>query len=201
MITGIVLAGGRASRLGGSKLDIRIEGGSLLDRAVAAVVEVADEVVIAGPVTPELTASAQRPGRIRFVEDQEDFPGPLAALAGALTEAEGDRAIVVAGDMPFLVAEVLAAMLAGLDDNGAAAVVLELPNAEKRQVLPVALRVGPASAAAGEALAQGDRSLVRLVDRLEGVAIPASEWQALDPDARTLVDIDEPSDLDRWRGE
>jgi molybdopterin-guanine dinucleotide biosynthesis protein A len=199
VITAIVLAGGRASRMGGAKLDIRIEGRSLLELAVAAVAQVADEIVVAGPPAAELTTSTLVP--IRFVEDEEpaEFPGPLRALAGALERSNGDRGIVVAGDMPFLAPRVLASMLDRLvAEPTIDAVLLESPGAEKRQVLPLAIGIETVAAAAREALAEGDRSLVRLLDRIGGVEIPASEWQALDPAARTLVDIDEAADLERW---
>ena len=200
MISGIVLAGGRASRLGGAKLDIRIDGRSLLERSIDAVQAVCDEVVVAGPELAGFAGRTAEAGRsIRFVEDREAFPGPLAALAGALTLSNGDRAIVVAGDMPFLVPAVLASMLERLDHASAIdAVVLEAPGAPKRQVLPLGVRVRTVADAAAAALADGDRSLVRLVDRLRSVEIPASEWQAVDPGARTLVDIDEPADVERW---
>jgi len=195
-VTGIVLAGGRASRLGGAKLDLRIGDRSLLQLAIDAVASVATEVVVAGPPTWGLAAGTLP---LRFVEDRHDFPGPLVALAGALESTASDRAIAVAGDMPFLAPAVLRLLLDRLaTKRKAAAVLLAAPHGGKRQVLPMALRVGSARERAGAALAAGDRSLTRLLDRLEAVEIPAAEWLALDPAGRTLVDIDDPADLERW---
>jgi hypothetical protein len=45
----------------------------------------------------------------------------------------------------------------------------------------------------------GDRSLVRLVDRLHWIELPAAAWLALDPAGGTLLDVDVPADLDRMR--
>lgn len=202
-VTAIVLAGGRASRFGGDKLHAELSGMSLLDRAITAVAEVAEEVVIAGPARPSWRAL---PGTsIRSVVDAEPFAGPLAALAGALSTAHGSLAIVVGGDMPALVPAVLELLLqrvapdiAGTMPVEAAILAAQEPGA-KRQVLPLAIHVAAGWAAAGAALAAGDRSLVRVLDRLATVEIRAAEWLALDPAGRTLVDVDAPADLDRLR--
>jgi molybdenum cofactor guanylyltransferase len=195
-VTGIVLAGGRASRLGGAKLELRIAGRPLLDLAIEAVAAVAGRIVVAGP-RPAVSV-AQSVG-LTFVEDRATFPGPLVALAGALEVAAGERAIVVAGDMPFLRPEVLKLLLAAVEtDPSTPAAFLASPDGGKRQVLPIALRVDVARTAARAAVGAGDRSLMRLLDRLGGAEIPAADWLPLDPEARTLVDIDDPADLERW---
>jgi hypothetical protein len=37
------------------------------------------------------------------------------------------------------------------------------------------------------------------LDRLQSAELASDAWRALDPDGRTLDDIDEPGDLDRLR--
>ncbi len=210
-VTAIVLAGGRSSRFGGPKLVVELDGATLLDRAVRAVQSVATFVIVAGPEpaarlgssTPRrrLGAAGDAPASsVRFVDDDQPFAGPLAALAGALRETSTELAIIVGGDMPGLVPAVLAAMLDNLAsdltvDAVHLAGVTEPPH---REVLPLGLRVAPAAKAAVARLGNGDRSLVRLLDRLRTVEIPATEWLALDPAGRTLLDVDEPRDLERW---
>jgi molybdopterin-guanine dinucleotide biosynthesis protein A len=201
--TAIVLAGGRASRFGGGKLAAQLDGMTLLDRAIAAVAAVAEDILVAGPVRSDWR---RLPGvSIRNVVDAEAFAGPLAALAGALGAAQGTRAIVVGGDMPRLVPAVLAAMLEVLElDPGLDAVTLA-PNGPgegdppRPQVLPLAVRVESVARAAGKAVIGGDRSLVRLLDRLRWIEIPAAEWLVLDPNGQTVLDIDVPADLERAR--
>ena len=48
-VAGIVLAGGRASRFGRDKLAERLDGRTLVDRAIASLEPVVDLVVVAGP--------------------------------------------------------------------------------------------------------------------------------------------------------
>jgi hypothetical protein len=45
----------------------------------------------------------------------------------------------------------------------------------------------------------GQRSLNALVDRLSTAELPPATWLALDPDGRTLADVDTTADLDRLR--
>ena len=203
-VTAIVLAGGRASRFGGSKLSLQLDGRSLLDRAIAAVATLADDIVLAGPVPDVLVG---QPGAsVRNVIDAEPFAGPLVALAGALREARGSLALVVGGDMPSLVPAVLAAMVDRLDaDLELDAVILAPPAAAtdeppRRQVLPLALRVESGASVSARAVVEGDRSLHRMLDRLRFVELAPADWLGLDPGALTLLDIDRPADLERIRG-
>jgi molybdenum cofactor guanylyltransferase len=212
-VSAIVLAGGRASRFGADKLAAELDGEALLDRAIASLGTIADEVIVVGRPIADSGTSRFEPGAeptLRYLADEEPFGGPLTGLAGALDQAIGESAIVVGGDMPRLVPAVLAALLAHLGgDRSIQAVTLaavaapparDARIAPRRQVLPLALAVVDARAAARAALAAGDRSLVRLVERLQHVEVPASAWLALDPDADTLLDVDTVADLDRIRG-
>jgi molybdenum cofactor guanylyltransferase len=224
-VTGIVLAGGRATRFGGPKLEAELDGRSLLAWAIVALSYVADEILVAGPEIPDLPALtehldrprlARRPDdrhsddvRLRIVADAEPFAGPLAALEGALVEARGDIAVVVGGDMPRLVPAVLQSMIARLMATPHVdAVLLGTPDAPHsaagrtkpgRQVLPLVARVRPARAAARDVLAAGDRSLRAMLDRLACHEVPAATWLGIDPAGATLLDVDTEADLDRLR--
>ena len=198
-VTAIVLAGGRSTRFGGPKLEASIDGETVLDRALLAVDRVASSIIVAGPgptAPPPLTSP------LRAIGDVEPFAGPLAALSGALRLVDTTFAIVVGGDMPELVPEVLRLLLDRVrSEANLAAVILTAPAAgAKTAVLPLALRVAPAAAAASTALADGDSSLVRFLGRLASGSVPPAEWLPLDPGARTLADVDTPADLDRLRG-
>jgi molybdenum cofactor guanylyltransferase len=202
--TGIVLAGGRSARFGGDKLRATLDGKALLDRAIDAVREVADEVIVAGSniAAPSIAASSTR---VRWIQDAEPFGGPLIGLAGALDAARGSTAVVVGGDMPRVVPAVLRAMLDRRDAEPLVeAVILGRPAQDvasdrPRAVLPMAVDVERARSAAGAALDGGSRSLRSLLDDLATVELPAEAWLPLDPNAATLLDVDTSSDLDRIR--
>jgi len=201
--TGIVLAGGRAARFGADKLTEPVDGNALLDRAIDAVWAVADEVIVAGRVV------AGRSPSIRSIPDSEPFGGPLAAMRDAIRLARGTAGVVVGGDMPDLVSGVLRLMIERLEaEPSVDAVILGRPDAGSdrgsdpgapRAVLPVAIRVEAAGAAADGALSGGRRSLHSLLDHLAWIELPAPAWLGLDPGARTLLDVDTRADLERIR--
>lgn len=197
--TAIVLAGGRSTRFGGPKLAAELAGRPLIDHALRAVGAVTDTIIVVGSPSPIATAVAPGPS-IRAIPDDEPFAGPLAALAGALRDTNTELAVVVGGDMPGLVPRVLEAMVDRLlanQDVDAAILAGPAGERERRQVLPLAVRVGKASTAAAEALEAGDRSLVRMLDRLRAIEILAADWLVHDPAGRTLLDVDRPEDLER----
>ncbi|WP_039826212.1 NTP transferase domain-containing protein [Nocardia testacea] len=95
----IVLAGGRASRMGGvDKPGLVVGGRSMLETALAAVASLGRTVVV-GPPRPELAA--------HIVQTREPEPGsgPVAAVAAglaALGAEPASRIVVLAADLPFL---------------------------------------------------------------------------------------------------
>jgi molybdenum cofactor guanylyltransferase len=204
-VTAIILAGGRAARFGGPKLGADLDGRPLLDHVLQAVAAVSDEIVVAGELPGGMGAPAGV--AVRAVPDQHVFEGPLAALAGALAGIDLGLAIVVGGDMPWLQPAVLEAMLARLEGDSVldivtlAAPAIAADEPGRPQTLPLAIRVESVGPAAARAVFAGDRSLVRLLDRLQSIEIPAPEWLPLDPEARTLRDVDRPEDLAQMRRE
>lgn len=95
--TGVVLAGGRSSRLGRDKALLELNGETLLARAVRILASVVDEVIVLGPAD-----RAEHASGARIFPDERPGDGPLPALATALREMRGERMIAVATDMPLL---------------------------------------------------------------------------------------------------
>jgi molybdopterin-guanine dinucleotide biosynthesis protein A len=195
-VSGIVLAGGRSSRFGRNKLAEPLNGRPLLHHAVAALAPVVGEIVLvlapAGDI-PSLPATELRGIPVRVVRDPEPHGGPLVGLAAGLHGTAARRTLLVGGDMPALQAPVLRAMVDALDDRDVDVVLLEGPGPV--QSMPAAIRTDVARTAAASALDGGARALRTLYDRLRVVWIPMVVWTALDPDGRTLRDVDTPADL------
>ncbi|MGB3709761.1 molybdenum cofactor guanylyltransferase [Gordonia sp. (in: high G+C Gram-positive bacteria)] len=98
MTAAIVLAGGRASRLGGAdKANLQIDGQPLINAVYASLAE-AHPVIAVGP------ESIAHPG-VTVVQEEPPFGGPVAGLAAAFVELDGilDAAAevwVLACDLP-----------------------------------------------------------------------------------------------------
>lgn len=188
-VSAIVLAGGRSSRFGRDKLAEPIGGRPLLEHAIDGVRLVAAEVLVVVAPGP---APAVPPGVI-VVHDPAPFEGPLAGLLAGLRAAREPAAMVVGGDMPDLVPEVVEMLLDELDGPGVEAVVLEHDG--RGRSLPMAVGRDPTLAVATRLIATGERRLGALTDALATTVIAEATWRARDPQARTVRDIDTPADL------
>jgi molybdopterin-guanine dinucleotide biosynthesis protein A len=196
-----VLAGGRSTRFGGDKLAVSIRGRPLLHHAVAAVGACCEEVLIvvapdrdpADPILdPDALAALVR-GRSRLVRDAVADGGPLVGVRSGLETATTDAALIAGGDMPDLITAVLDDLLERLSITHAPAVALD--DGSGVRPLPAAMRTAPALAAADALLGRGEGSLRALLRALEVVAVGREAWAPLDPDARTLRDVDGIDDL------
>lgn len=198
-IAAVVLAGGASSRFGGNKLAAPLGGRPVLDHALAAVAGITDVVVVViGPGDPAPAIRGDLGVEVVVARDVVAHQGPLAGLAAGLaalreTGRPIDIALVVAGDMPTLVPDVLRLLVEALAADPTLGVArLE---SEPVSVLPAAMRPGIAVPAAAALLAADRRSLRGLLDVVPSASISAAEWRALDPDGATLRDVDTPADL------
>jgi molybdopterin-guanine dinucleotide biosynthesis protein A len=106
-VTGVVQAGGKSMRMGGRpKALIQLGGRSIVERVVAALTPVVDDVLVVTN-TPELYAFLKLP----MVADVYPDHGSLGGIYSGL-RAAGDIAFTVACDMPFLHPDVVRLVVA-----------------------------------------------------------------------------------------
>jgi molybdenum cofactor guanylyltransferase len=189
-----VLAGGRSSRFGRDKLAEPYRGRPLLQHPVSRLVELCDEVIVV--LAPDDEEPSMPAGtRVAFVRDAVEGDGPLRGLAAGLEATNAEWALLAGGDMPHLQPAVLQEMLRASEETDADAVVLS--DGGVARPLPCVLKTAPALAATATLLPVGRRSLRDLLAAIPTVVVDEPTWTDLDPDRRTLIDVDEPADLDR----
>ncbi len=106
-----ILAGGRASRLGGvNKGMLPLGNTHIVDRQLEALRTVASPVFVVGPDAAEWSARG-----LTAVPDDVPGMGALGGIYTAILRSPCDRTLVVACDMPFLSAEFLGRMAAIAD--------------------------------------------------------------------------------------
>jgi molybdenum cofactor guanylyltransferase len=193
-VDGIVLAGGRSQRFGRDKLVEEYQGRPLLHHPVSRLLEVCDRVIVVlAPDAPEPMMPAG--ALVEFARDAIEDEGPLRGLAAGLEVANAGWVVLVGGDMPDLQPSVLLEMLrAGLETG---AVAVSLSDGGRERPLPCVLRSAPAGEAVDVLIQAGRRSLRELLAAVTTVVIDEPTWTALDPERRTLIDVDEPGDLER----
>jgi molybdopterin-guanine dinucleotide biosynthesis protein A len=196
----IVLAGGASTRFGSDKLVAELEGRPLLHHALEAVATIASPVIVViAPDAPAPSIPLALSHQVSLTRDGVAHRGPLAGLAaglGALADIDrgtDSSAIVVGGDMPYLVPGVLALLVATVDGDpgiGGASLAADPPC-----VLPLAIRTSLARPVIDALLREDRRALRAMLDRLPMTTVAAHAWRAIDPTARTLIDIDTVADL------
>lgn len=184
--TGIIVAGGRSSRMGASKATLTVGGVPMVVRVARALWAVCGELIVAGGDV-EL---AQLAGG-RTVPDPEEGLGPLAGLCAGLRAASAARCVVVGCDMPFVDPRVLA-FLIGLD--AADAVVPR--ESGRAEPLHAVYRTAVADVVCG-ALASGVRRAAEVLERLDVRYVDEAEWRSAHPSGRSWWNVNTPADLER----
>ena len=107
----MVLAGGKAARLGGQAKPQLIVGGRPILAAVLDAVTDAERRIVVGPPQPV-------PPGVRLVREQPAGGGPVAAIRAGLADADTDVVLVLAGDLPFLTADLVGRLRERLTGDG-----------------------------------------------------------------------------------
>jgi molybdopterin-guanine dinucleotide biosynthesis protein A len=200
-VAGIVLAGGRSSRMGTPKAALEWHGSTLLRRVVGVVERSVEGPVVVvrapGQALPEL------PDEIEVVQDAREGRGPLEGMAAGLA-AVRDRAPAAyasSTDVPLLHARFVHRVVAALDDD----VDVVLPEVGGfRHPLAAVYRTELADVV--ERLIAEDRMRpaflfeacrVRRLDADALLADPA--LAALDPELDSLLNLNEPADYEAAR--
>ncbi|HEY4607614.1 MAG TPA: molybdenum cofactor guanylyltransferase [Ilumatobacteraceae bacterium] len=200
---GVVLAGGRSSRMGTSKAALAWQGSTLLHRTVSVLAE-----VVGGPVVVVASPGQELPtlrSGTTIVEDPIEGLGPMQGIATGLDAVAADAwaAFVCSTDMPFLHPAFVRRVLGELASNDVD-VVLPLVR-DHRQPLAAAYLTSLADTvrelvAAGR-LATGmlfERCVVREIDEAELLADP--ELAKADPNLDSVININTPEDYAAAQG-
>ncbi|MCP2163795.1 molybdenum cofactor guanylyltransferase [Goodfellowiella coeruleoviolacea] len=187
-LAAVLLAGGRASRLGGvDKAGLTVAGRTLLAHALTAL-RGADPVVVVGPRRP---VPAGGPARLVWTREDPPGGGPVAGLAEGLRQVPERARLValLAVDQPGVGAATLRRLAAALAATPGAAGAVLVDDTDRRQWLAGvwlagALRAAVPADPAGTALRA-------VLGPLEPVPVPALPGEA--------QDVDTPADLERLR--
>ena len=128
----VVLAGGRAARLGGrAKPQLQVGGRTMLATVLDAVADARPRVVV-GPPQPVADG-------VVLVREQPPGGGPVAAMRTGVAAVDTDVVAVLAGDLPFVTAALVQELRARLADDG----VLVTDDAGRDQYLLGVWRTAP----------------------------------------------------------
>ena len=186
--TGVILAGGQASRYGGRPKGLeRVGGIRIIDRVAEVLASVTDDILLiandpaAGDWLPDVRRQADvRPGL-----------GSLGGIHAALVHA-GTAVLVVAWDMPFVPPTLLIELL----DAGAAADVAVPESGSRRGVEPLCAYYGQACVPAIERrLDADDRRVIGFFDDVRVARIGYDVVARHGDPAMIFMNVNAPEDL------
>lgn len=193
-VSGIVLAGGRSSRMGRDKAALILEGRTLLQRACDAMASVVEELVIVGaPGRPLPEVRSALP--VRRVDDAVEGEGPLFGIGAGLEAARGEVAVVVGCDMPSLEPALLRLLAARALDGARLVVPLRGGRPES---LCSAWRTEALEVVRAH-LRAGDRAVMSVAADLDALELAPEEYRAADPEGRSFINVNTPEELEAQR--
>ena len=180
MFSAAILIGGRATRFQGrDKSSLIVEGQTILSRQLAAVSDVASDVMLVGG-----KPSGAVPASVRRIADIVPGCGPLSGIHAALSAARGDATLMLACDMPF-VSTPLLRHLVSLADHAD----IVVPQTERGYHPLCAVYSRACLEPASRRIARGDFMLTALVDEMRVRVVTADALEAFgDPD-RLLANV------------
>lgn len=111
-LTGIILSGGKSSRMGMEKGLVDFQGKPLISYAVSVLESIVDSIIIGA--NNELD-SYKKFGH-QVVEDEIRGIGPIGGLLSTLRHADTQKNIVISCDMPFINSELLRYLFQNMGD-------------------------------------------------------------------------------------
>ena len=108
---GVVLAGGRSSRMGRDKALLPFAGRPLIAHAISILHEAGLTASIAGAGEALRSLASSLPGSPPVIADPEPGLGPLAGICAALQSTTASRAVFLPVDAPFLPPSLLVYMV------------------------------------------------------------------------------------------
>lgn len=116
-VTGIVLAGGQGSRMGGVDKGLQaFRGKPMAAHVIERLAPQVDEILINANRNPEAYAAF---GHRVIADEIEGFAGPLAGFERGLAHAAAALVVTVPCDSPFLPRDLVSRLRAGLESQGA----------------------------------------------------------------------------------
>jgi len=188
--TGVILAGGQASRYGGRPKGLeRVHGERVIDRVASVLRAATDSLLL---IANDPGAAGWLPG-VRVASDVRPGIGSLGGIHAALVHA-GTAVIVVAWDMPFVPRE----LLAELRERGADAdVVAPESSGSRRGLEPLCAFYSQACIAPIErALDADDRRVIGFFDQVRVARIPLEDVRRFGDPERLFMNVNTPDELE-----
>ena len=195
MNSAIILCGGYSRRLGRDKCQIKLGDQTLIGHVLNAVCETVETVVAVGRQSQNIgeVIPPEFREKIKFICDARKDCGPLEGLrAGLSAILDSHQAAFVCGcDFPLITPAFIEFLLREAEGFQAAVPWID----DKLLPLPAVYRVD-ALQKIESSLEADQRSLWRMVERLEAHRLTREKIEAIDPGLECLINVNDESTLE-----
>jgi molybdopterin-guanine dinucleotide biosynthesis protein A len=160
-----------------------VGGRSILERQIAQLSEVTDDILLVGG------SSVRHPSNIRHVNDLIPDQGPLSGLHAALTEARGSATAIIACDMPYVSAPLLKHLLTLTSEAD-----IVVPRTERGYHPLCAAYTRACLEPAARRLADGRLKLTALFDDVRVRVVERGDVAAFGDPERLLANVNTPDE-------
>ncbi len=188
MITIAVQAGGKSSRMGEDKALIRLAGIPLIERVLARIDGLADEILITTNRPETLTHL-----NLRMAGDEVPGAGALHGLKTALDAARGEIVLILSCDTPFVSRELIEHLLSRAHDADA----IVPKHGDKYEPLQAVYNRSRCLPAVEAALGSGERRMTSFYPQVHVLPIEEPILSELDPSGLSFFNVNTVEDLER----
>lgn len=183
-VTGVILVGGRSSRMGRDKMLVRLADGPILHHMRSLLEPHVPEILLVGHHRPEFDEL-----NLRVIEDLFPDAGPLGGIFTALTSVTNPYVFVLAGDMPFLSASLIRSIIEAREE--AEAVIPRGPRG------PEPLCAVYSRSCVGQIHASLEKGNRRILTALEEMTVIMPDIDVKDSERDPFFNINYPEDLEK----
>ena len=188
-ITGIILAGGKSTRIGAHKPQLKIGKSHLIDRVLDTLSQFTSSILIVTTEDQVGLAKSATPGA-RIVKDIYPGKGPLGGIYTGLIHAETRYSLVVGCDMPFLNIGLIKYMIDGASSFAAVAPKIGW------MIQPLHAIYSKSCIPSIEELIQEDQlQIIKLFNLVNTRYVTEKEIDQFDPDHLSFLNINTEGDL------
>lgn len=185
----VIQAGGKSSRMGENKTLMQFLGVPLIQRVLERTKSIAQEVIIVSNEPEELAFLD-----VNVVKDSIPGLGAIGGLYTAMDKANSELVAVVACDLPFVSAAILAEG-ARLLDHTDADVAIPRVNGDFYEPLHAVYRREPCKKAIFQAIQSDKRRLVSWFSSVQVIEMDEDLCRQLDPDGLAFFNINSKEDF------
>jgi molybdopterin-guanine dinucleotide biosynthesis protein A len=186
MLTIAIQAGGQSTRMGRDKALVKLHGKPLIEHVLEQVHDLGNDLLITTNSPKKLEYLG-----VRLVHDRIPGAGALYGLETALLAAEGDYALLVACDAPFISRRLLEYLI----DLRSLGDVIIPKKGDRYEPLQAVYNRTSCLPAVSQALQSGEKRMISFFPSIQVHTIDGRTIDRLDPAGISFFNINTPADL------